>query len=190
MSEISKLHRKIGRYVQSEFGADVKVTRYGDDTEKYSIPIVKGYGVPQIGVISYGTVGLSDIEQIAGEARVNVEILGVCGLKNEEFANVLSSCYFECVKNGTPIIYGGYIENIVGQYNISSTLNHITFITPFLWRGFNAQEFDEKVVHWLMAIPISDSELEFLMSNGINALEDLFEKKQIDLFNINRPSTL
>ncbi|MBC2035444.1 suppressor of fused domain protein [Listeria booriae] len=47
-----------------------------------------------------------------------------------------------------------------------------------------------KVITWLLLIPISKSELEYLSDNGIDALESLFEAGQIDIFDINRKSML
>ncbi len=39
-------------------------------------------------------------------------------------------------------------------------------------------------------LPISDAEKAYLEINGIDALETLLNDRQIDLFDINRPSVL
>jgi competence protein ComGC len=50
------------------------------------------------------------------------------------------------------------------------------------------QEFPTKKVAWLLAVPISDKEKDFLTENGSDALESLFEEKQIDIFELDRKS--
>ncbi len=49
-------------------------------------------------------------------------------------------------------------------------------------------ELDSKKVAWLLAIPISEAERSFAINNGSNKLEDLFEKHQIDIYDLDRSS--
>lgn len=66
-------------------------------------------------------------------------------------------------------------------------MRHFYFTTPFLWGDrLKTQKFGELRVSWLQAIPISDSEREVVDSKGPNALDDLFEEHQIDVYNLNR----
>lgn len=55
-------------------------------------------------------------------------------------------------------------------------------IQPKIWR---------KKIHCLLCVPISDEELQFKEENGLNSLEKiLFEKNNIDIFNIERKSVM
>jgi hypothetical protein len=47
-----------------------------------------------------------------------------------------------------------------------------------------------ETVHCLMLLPISDAERTYLATRGIDALEKLFEERQIDIYDINRASAL
>jgi len=42
------------------------------------------------------------------------------------------------------------------------------------------------IVHWLMVIPISESEYVHMHQNGWDALEKLFMEKEIDYWDLNR----
>jgi len=49
---------------------------------------------------------------------------------------------------------------------------------------------DDKIVNFLLAIPISDHELEFKNKNGSEALEDLFQENEVDVFDLDRKSAV
>ena len=186
MNTPSPFERDLGKVIRAEFGAETKVVRFGDDDGANDCFIVSGADCPVDGVTSYGSVGLSRHSQRAGTTNMKVEILAACASVTPHIDNLLASCVFDCVKNGASIIYGARISNIVSQYGISSTLEHVTFVAPFLWQGLNRLEVLGQDIHCLMMLPISDSELAYLESHGIDALEALFDEHQIDIFDISR----
>lgn len=47
--------------------------------------------------------------------------------------------------------------------------------------------FDDLVVDWLLAVPVSDSEVEFARRYDTDRLQQVFAEHQIDMFDINRP---
>lgn len=188
MSAPSAFERDLGRAIRSEFGAATQVVRFGDDGGANDCFIVTGTDCPISGVSSYGSVGLSRKAQKVGTTDVRVEILAACASITPHIDNLLASCVFDSVKNGSNIIYGACIPDIVSQYGISRTLKHVTFVAPFLWQGMNRLTVDGQAVHCLLMLPISDSEKNFLQGHGIEALENLFNEKQIDVYDINRPS--
>ncbi len=63
-------------------------------------------------------------------------------------------------------------------------------MNPFLWEDLKTITVEETFITWLLCVPISDAELKFLEENGADALEDEFEKNDIDVFNIYRKSIL
>ena len=190
MSAPSPFERDLGRAIRAAFGVETKVVRFGDDDGGNDCFIVSGSNCPVDGVTSYGSVGLSRAGQKAGNTDVSVEIVAACASGTPHIDNLVASCVFDSVKNGTNITYGAQIADIIDQYGISQTLRHVTFVAPFLWHGLGKLEFGGQAVHCLLMLPISDTEKAYLESNGIDALEALFNDRQIDLFDINRPSVL
>lgn len=190
MSATTLFERDLGRAIRSAFGAETKVVRFGDDDGVNDCFVVSGSNCPVDGVTSYGSVGLSRIGQKAGIADVSVEIVAACASGTPHVDNLVASCVFDSVRNGTNVIYGAQIADIIVQYGISQTLRHVTFVAPFLWNGLGKLEFDGRAVNCLLMLPISDAEKAYLDINGIDALETLLNDRQIDLFDINRPSVL
>lgn len=68
-------------------------------------------------------------------------------------------------------------------------MKHILFITPFLW-DIDDLLFEDRTVIWLMAVPISNEELDYLRRNGSDKLEQLFEEQQIDFYDLNRQDVI
>jgi antitoxin YqcF len=188
MRKADSFETAIGKFTSPKLGSETKVTRYGDDFGEKDMILISGQNFPNKGITSYATVGLSKSDQDFNGKTVNVELLGACATQTPAFDNIMASCAFDQLRNATPIVYGGSIEGILDQYEISETLRHITFVSPFLFEGFDPQEFEGKTVHWLMIIPISNAELDYLDEHGIDALEDKFEEYEIDIFDINRLS--
>ena len=60
------------------------------------------------------------------------------------------------------------------------------FIILILFIG----KVDDNIVKWLMAIPISDNELEYLNNNGVDAFENLLEQNDTEVFDIYRKSII
>ena len=68
-------------------------------------------------------------------------------------------------------------------------MQHILFIPPFLWEDkLTTLSFNDKKIAWLLVIPISEKELEYAKKHGTDALENLFEEYQIDIFDLKRKS--
>lgn len=190
MKTPSPFERELGKAIRSRFGAETKVVRFGDDDGRHDVFIVSGADCPVSGVTSYGTVGLSQKIQPVGPSGAKVELVAACAAQTPHIDNLLASCVFDSVKNGSAIVYASCIADILVQYGVSSTLKHVTFVAPFLWNGLNRLSVDGEEVLFLMMLPISDAERTYLTKHGIDALEALFSKKQIDIYDINRPSAV
>ncbi|GII82082.1 hypothetical protein Ssi03_00720 [Sphaerisporangium siamense] len=70
-------------------------------------------------------------------------------------------------------------------------MKNFVFLSPFLWDDpFEAMELDDKKVAWLLAVPISDAELQYALDRGVPELESILEANSIDMFDLNRSSVL
>jgi hypothetical protein len=157
------------------------------------IDIIKCSNFPAAGVNSYSTLGVSDYPIMKGnvEYQARAEILDVCDSGVEGFQNVMATCGF-CIINSKWFVAPSVVfQDIISMYNISNTMQHVAFMEPFLWSDrLEELKLGSKTVNWLLAVPISDKEYQFAKSKSFDALEDLFEKKQIDLFDVNRSSVV
>ncbi|MGC5935662.1 suppressor of fused domain protein [Ralstonia pseudosolanacearum] len=190
MSGVSDVNKKIARHIASKFGGSPKVTRYWSDDQAISVDLLAAAGSPCSGVMSYGTIGLSDHPVRINDDgdEVCVELLGACADAVKNFPNALTTAAFYTIRNQWHCVHGGVLQNALDMYKLSVTMKHFLFTSPFLWEGFNGVDFGDKKVHWLLAVPISDAEHAYLQDHGLDALERAFEDRQIDIFDINRDS--
>jgi hypothetical protein len=190
MNTPTPFERELGKLVRLKLGEQTKVVRFADEGEINDVYIVSSLNFPVDGVSSYASVGLSRNMQGIGVKGVKVEIIAACATLTPDFDNLVASCVFDSIKNGSNIVYGASIANVIMQYQISSSLKHVVFVTPFLWHGMDKFLVENEAVFYLMMLPISDNERLYLIDRGIDELEKVFNDKQIDIYDINRPSAL
>lgn len=182
--------KAIARSLAATFGGRPSVNVWWDEPETTSVAILRCDGAPQEGVSSFATVNLSDhaIAAGGGPGDLRVEIVGASATRTREFPNVISTCAFSVIKDGWAIAPGAIFPDVVAMYGISRTLRHVLFAPPTLWGdGPTTIRFEAKTVAFLMAVPISERERAYAEENGSDALEALFERAQIDVYDIDRP---
>jgi hypothetical protein len=68
-------------------------------------------------------------------------------------------------------------------------MQHGLLVSPYLWE-LETQVLASKKVAWLHLVPVSDKEARYAAQKGSDALETLFEHKEIDVFDLYRPSVV
>lgn len=189
---VSAENKAIAKYALAAFGGSPTVQAYHHDTEEYSVDILRCEDRPCQGVTSYSTLGLSDYPMYKdGEEfrPTRLEIAGACATADVSFANVLAGAAFCVMRTGRLCYPGSVLRGYVAEYFPSTTVPHLYFNAPFLWEdSLRTLDCGTKEVSWLLVVPISEAEYEYLMQHGDKALEDLFEQEQIDIFNLQRES--
>ncbi len=176
--------KQIYKQLYPIIGIEPKVIRYGDDINENFVFIMEVPDPIDKNVMFYSTIGLSDYE-------MKCEILFSAYKRNEEAGNIISSCAFFVMKEKWKLNKGVVFEDIVKMYNKSSEMKHIYFTEPYLWED-KLEDFqvNNEPVFFLLAIPISDKELIYKNEKGVEELENLFEKKGINIFDLNRKSVV
>lgn len=168
-------------------------TDYWDDEEKNSMVIFKSLNTPEVGTATYSTVGLCEHDLLIDEKDFNIglEIITACSRDTPQLENIISTAAFCVINSRWTCAPGVVFPDIVSMYGVSKTLSDLYFCPPFLWNELlNDLFINGKKIAWLLAVPISKSEAEFASRFGPAALEELFEKENIDIFNINRNSVV
>jgi hypothetical protein len=123
------------------------------------------------------------------EFPARLEIAGACASADEFFANILASAAFCIMRTKRLYFPGSVMPNYVREYYSTTTVPNLYFTAPFIWEdSLKTLDCGTKKVSWLLAMPISDAEQDYLNEHGDDALEDLFEKHQIDIFDLTRTS--
>ena len=186
--ELSELQREIALYSQDRLGNEAEIYTFGAADGSRELPVLITPDCPTPGLSTYATIGYADHPQPNYGSSLNLELIGVCDTPVTDFANVITSCVVESLNNDRPINYGVVFWDIISQYGISATLQHVTFVAPYFWEGFSKARLLDRDVHWLMVLPISQREMVYLKTHGIDALEKQLEEGGLDLTDINRRS--
>lgn len=136
MSGVSDVNKKIARHIASKFGGSPKVTRYWSDDQAISVDLLAAAGSPCSGVMSYGTIGLSDHPVRINDDgdEVCVELLGACADAVKNFPNALTTAAFYTIRNQWHCVHGGVLQNALDMYKLSVTMKHFLFTSPFCGR--------------------------------------------------------
>jgi hypothetical protein len=193
MSSITKDNKIIAMEVAKAFGGKPNVQRFWDERDTNYVDILKCVDRPQNNVTSYATIGLSDapLYKDGSEYPARLELVGACGSRFEGLDNALATAAF-CIINSKWFCYPGAVfSDILSMYTMSSSMHHFFFTPPFLWEEtLKTMTIGDKSVAWLLAVPISNEERAFAEDQGSDALETLFEEKQIDIFDLERQSVV
>lgn len=189
---VTNENKIIAKTTLDVFGGSPKVTAYWDDDNVSRIDILTTTNGLYSDITPYATIGLSDysIGYDVDNKPLRVEIVGACDQSFDYLPNILATCAFNIINSKFRISHGCMFKNVVGMYDQDSEMSHVLFVSPFLWEQFQTIDFPDKKVTWLLAVPISTKEYLYVEKEGSEALEDLFEEKEVDIFDLKRPSIL
>lgn len=182
----------VAQRILQAVGGNPKVVEYRDRNENSAIDIFIGTDRPYEEITTYSTIGLSNygIGLKSPNKEIRVEFVGGCESTYEKFGNVLSSCAFNIINDQFSCKPGTTYPNIISEYYEETSMKHVLFTNPFLWDELGYIDTENVHITWLMLVPISDKEFEFVRNNSAEELEDLFEKNEIDIFDLNRDSVI
>jgi hypothetical protein len=183
-------NKKIAHVLAGAFGGRCSAIEVVHDSLPLVIDLARCPDRPGEGVTSLGTIGLSDFPLYLKDEEypVRVELVSaVASLDVDAFGLVLGTTAFCIIRSRRIVHPGSFLEDVVSVYIPESTLSHMYFTAPFLWeKDLRATQLETKKVAWLLAFPISQSELELLKEKGRDALEAEFQKHNIDIFDLCR----
>lgn len=186
-------NKQIAKYAAPILGINPSAKRYWDDDRKNSLDIFSVDDPIHTDIKFYGTIGVSDVPlKINNENQsFRLELVSGADKKYTEAPNILSTCGFYITKDEWECRPGTVFKQMVEMYYPDKQMKHIYFTSPFLWQDkLKPLELETKKVVWLLAVPISDNELNYKMEKGDQALEELFEENEIDVFDLDRESVI
>jgi antitoxin YqcF len=190
---ISSARKEIARRAAAVFGGRPRVDRYWDEAERNSVDMLSCADSPCVGVNSYATLGVSESPLFSDGRELNVraELVGACSSKWTEFPNYMATAAFSVIKDKMLVAPGIIVPHALAMYNASKTMKHFLLLPPFLWEGrLETIALEDRTVAWLLTVPISDQELRLANAESVAVLEEIFENKQIDIFDLARVSVV
>lgn len=182
-------NKKIARYALNFIGGTPKVERYYNLDESKQIDIMTCTNGFCEGIDTLSTIGLNniDIGLKSKDQKLRVEILIVGNLNNMIIGNILSSIAFE-IMDLHRCMHGMIIPNAISEYISDVEVKHIVLLSPVFWNKYKPLTVDDITIVWLLAIPISDTEVSFISTKGIDAFDRLLEECNVDVLNYSRIS--
>jgi hypothetical protein len=187
MKPVSADDRALARAAAGAFGGVPRVTRYYDESEQTAIDILMCADRPTEGFATYSTLGLHHAPNVLEGDDIRVELAGVCTTEDSFFGNLLAEAAFDVIKDLWLCAPGVVFPDVVRHYEVSTPLRHVVWVPPFPWEQLGSVSLGEgHDVHWLLAIPISESERRFLIANGYDAFDEAFSKREVPYYDLKR----
>lgn len=125
--------RSVARAAAAAFGGHPQVSRFYDEDESHSVDILTCADRPVPGLCTYSTVTLHrSINRLDG-TDVRTEMVGVARKSATMFANLLATAAFFVAKNGWLRAPGVVFPDLVREYGLSDSMQHILWTPPFAW---------------------------------------------------------
>lgn len=185
----SEENRQLARMVSKAFGGSRTVNVFWDDGHKSHIDILSARDSPGSGIISYSTLGLSDFPNLVNAEAypVRAEFVSACRQDAETFPNAVASAALKVINEGASYCPGAILVDVFAINNVPGRMRHFLVEVPFCWTGLSICKFKSKTVDWLQLVPISDGERVFAHKKGAEALADMLQQAESDVFDLDRP---
>ncbi|HQZ66101.1 MAG TPA: suppressor of fused domain protein [Planctomycetaceae bacterium] len=187
-------NRTIAKYAAAAFGGRPDVVEYGHEELDLTVGILECKDRPTQGVTAYSTIKLSDYPMLDGEKEfpMRLELCTAFASSYSIAANILATAAFIVMRTNRVCFPGAVIENAVREYDPDSLLPHLYLTSPFLWENdLKSLKLPAgNTVTWLLAIPVAQTEVDYLCNHNAQSLESIFESRQIDFFNPHREAVL
>lgn len=185
---VSSDARYVAKTAAEVFGGAASVHRFYDKAEAHFIGILTCEGAPQTSFATYSTVGVHEVPNILNDKDVRVELAGVAALTETEYPNLLATAAFQVQKEGwlaaPGVVFPGMVRDF---YGLSESMDHLLWVEPFAWEELGAVEVSSTLtVHWLLGVPIAESERRLIIDEGYSALTRLLEQQDIEYYDLHR----
>lgn len=189
MTEVTDYDKAVARAAAQAIGGQPRVVEYLGENAGEPIAVLQSADRPTPGFVTYSTVSLHRTPNPVGERDIRVELLGVAPADKPEFPNALASAAALVAERGYTAAPGVVLPRVLSDYELSDTLEHFVLTDPFAYEDLGGVELDGgPSVHWLQAVPISESERRFIAAHGFDALEERFADAEMEYWNLDRPS--
>lgn len=190
--DVSNENRTLAKYLRDIVGGAPRVTAYRHDQDPSCfIDIFHSLNRPIDNLTTFSTLGLSDhpIGKERTGVPIGIEILMCAQNIFDKIPNIVAACAFNIVRSKATCTPGTVFSNYVELYYKNLEMKHIMFVNELPW-NLNTQYFESKTVAWLLAVPISETEFTLLKKEGSDYLEDIFEHRRVDVFDLRRRSII
>jgi suppressor of fused protein SUFU len=173
-------------HYEKHFGELTEQVMHSTDIKEVHVDIYQFRPTPERDYWTIITGGMSDARQyipedLEGQIGSRAEIMMYVREPNGWMFNVLKGLAEMPFDDNTYLHWRHTVPNGKPMTAEPSELTNFFFLPPYFEaEGFDSLELDGEGVDILWLFPITDAERQYAVDNGSEALEELFEKTQID----------
>jgi len=187
--------RAVARHTEKIFQGRTNIERSGHETEPLHVDILVTENTIETGIMSIGTIGLSETELSFKDGTIfptRVELCAATLIENTLWKDALSTAAFIIMRRKRGVVQGVILENVFSEYYPSTELPHMYLTYPFIWNNahFPQLEFNDLKINWLHGIAIHDSEKYFIYKNSAEDFEQLLLEQDVDTFDLERKTVI
>ena len=181
--------KEIFRYSRRFIGGKSEVYSYYNSDKSKSIDIMISSETQYSEVDIYSTIGLSEVEigLKYNDKTVGVELISIGDKGDELNANILASVAFELMDT-KDCYFGKIVPNAISQYDAKYECKHVILLTPAFWEKYHQYEIEDKIVAWLLLVPVTNAEKMYIENNGVEAFEHILAQQNSDITDRKRQS--
>ncbi len=177
-------------------GGDPEVEGMVDAGGRTRVDVLTCHNAPAPGWTTWSTVTLHTqpnvLPMVSGEdLEIRAELMAVGLPGSDVMGKVLGSCAFAVLQDHWMMAPGIVFGDVVSLYDPETTTPHIMWSHPFTATDLGAVEVDENLtVHWLVAMPITEAERQWLEGHDYDAFANLLDEKQVTYADLRRESAV
>lgn len=195
--EVSPSEKAIARHLETVFGVRPQITVHRtQDDEPFGIAIASVGHFPIEGLVTLATIGVSNVPMNREDGSecdpARVEFIASCVMGQEaDMAEALFRAAVFVGKLKGIAAPGVFLYDLFGAFRKEIQVPHGFMITPFAYGGLDeGGAFEGRAVDWVQIIPAASSEMAYAQQNSGDALEELFESRDVEWENLGRPPVI
>lgn len=191
--EISPSEKSIARHLETVFCVRPRIFIHRENEgDPFHVGIARVEDYPGPGMMTMSTIGASNYPIYRDDGSIyedtRAEFIASCQSGQEDaFIEALfrATVYIGEVKGfACP---GIFLHDLFGRSRPTSDVPHAFLTSPFAYDGLGKPNtFEGRVVSWLQMLPVSTSEIAFAQEHSTDALETLFEERDIEWDSLDR----
>ncbi len=181
--------KEIFRHAMGFIGGKGSVYEYHNDDKSKSIDIMTNSNTKFSKVDVSATIGLSEVDLGLRSKNKSLRIELICvGDKGDEVAcNILATTAFD-IMDMKECYWGQIVPDVIREYDKKCKTAHVILLSPSFWDDYRPIESEDKIVVWLLLVPITNEERAFIEENGVDAFEKILADQSSDITDRKRNS--
>lgn len=191
LSAFLQLSQHAGELLRRAFGpGSARAYRHSYDTAR-TIEVTRFADVPEVGLTTYASQGLSNVNWPDGRPRL--EVIFHTTQDTSAAPQIVANAVFHVMDSGFYPAPGTLVRDLVGVIgagDLSMRLPHAYFSVPRRWRVHLPLDEGPPAITLTMVVPVSEREYQYWKAHGDDALEARFEEAQMEPADLRRPSVV